>query len=251
MCHSDESRPPAPPRLGPVGRLGSLVLTADDGNQVAAFEAHPKQPATGGVVILPDVRGLHPYYPDLAVRFAEAGFHTVAIDYFGRTASTADRSESFEYQPHVQQTTPDGVTADVTAGVEYLRAAAGGSATSVFTVGFCFGGRHSLRQSAAIPGLSGVVAFYGSSALVDDLADEVTAPMLILLGGADPNIPPESFDPLLARLADRGIDARRQVYEGAPHSFFDRSYADHRLACDDAWLQVLEFTTRHSPQSDA
>jgi carboxymethylenebutenolidase len=250
MCHSDDSRPPAPPRLGAVGRSGSLVLTAGDGNQLAAFEAHPENPATRGVVILPDVRGLHPYYPDLAVRFAEAGFHTVAIDYFGRTASTTDRSESFEHQPHVQQTTPEGVTADVAAGVDYLRSAAGGSAQSVFTVGFCFGGRHSLRQSAAIPGLSGVVAFYGSSVLVDDLADEVMAPMLILLGGTDANIPPESFDPLLARLAESGIEARRFVYEGAPHSFFDRSYTDHRHTCDDAWLRVLEFTTSHSPQSD-
>jgi carboxymethylenebutenolidase len=250
MCHSDDSRPPAPPTMGAVGVSGDLTLTAGDGNRLAAFEAHPESVSQVGVVIMPDVRGLHAYYPALAQRFAEAGFHSIAIDYFGRTASTSDRSEPFEYWPHVEQTTPDGVTADVAAAVGYLRSAAGGSVTSVFTVGFCFGGRHSLRQSAAIPGLSGVVAFYGSSVLIDDLVDDVTAPLLILLGGADQNIPPESFDPLLARLAKRGVDARRYVYEGAPHSFFDRSFADHRQACDDAWLRVLEFTAAHSPQSD-
>ena len=49
-------------------------------------------PADGrNVVILPDVRGLHPYYEALAVRFAEAGFHAVAFDYFGRTQGAAQR----------------------------------------------------------------------------------------------------------------------------------------------------------------
>ena len=101
------------------------------------------------------------------------GYHGVAIDYFGRSADTEDRSESFEYWPHVQETTADGVTADVLAGVQHLRSAAGGSVRSVFTVGFCFGGRHSLRQAAVVAGLAGAVAFYGSSLLVDEVVDDV------------------------------------------------------------------------------
>ena len=36
--------------------------------------------------ILPDVRGLHPYYEELALRFAEHGIDALAIDWFGRTA---------------------------------------------------------------------------------------------------------------------------------------------------------------------
>jgi dienelactone hydrolase len=39
-----------------------------------------------GVVVIPDVRGLHQYYKDLSDRFAEVGLDAVAIDFFARTA---------------------------------------------------------------------------------------------------------------------------------------------------------------------
>jgi carboxymethylenebutenolidase len=241
MCHSDASRAPAPPRDGGLGATGRLRLTAADGNELDAYDAHPAGASDVGVVVLPDVRGLHPYYVDLAEQLARAGYHCVAIDYFGRTAQTDDRSEAFEFWPHVQQTTPEGVTHDAAAGVDHLRSPAGGSVHSVVTLGFCFGGRNSLRQSAVLDDVSGAVAFYGNSSLVDDVVDEVHAPLLILLGGADENIPPESFDPLIAALRPRGIDVQLHVYDGAPHSFFDRSFADHRDACADAWVRVIDF----------
>jgi carboxymethylenebutenolidase len=31
------------------------------------------------------------------------------------------------------------------------------------------------------------------------------------------------------------------VYDGAPHSFFDRTADQHREASEDAWRQMLEF----------
>ena len=148
MCHGDDSRPPGPLDPGQVAAHGVLELAAADGNHLLAYQAHPVAPSTRGVVILPDVRGLHAFYRDLAVRFAEAGLHAVAIDYFGRTTTDRDRSESFGYREHVDKTTPEGVAADVAAGAAYLRTDAGDAVGSVFTVGFCFGGGYSLRQAA-------------------------------------------------------------------------------------------------------
>ncbi len=245
MCHSDESRPPAPPRIGPVASRGALELKAADGNRLMAYEAHPGRASDVGVVILPDVRGLHAYYGDLAVRFAEAGFHATAIDYFGRTAGTGDRSETFEYMPHVQQTSPAGIAADTGAAAEHLRSAAGGGVGSVFTVGFCFGGGNSWRQAADTAGLAGAIGFYGRVGPVEEVEASVGAPLLVLLAGADANIDPASFDGLLERLSGRGLACERHVYDGAPHSFFDRSFAEHQTACADAWSRVIEFTQRH------
>jgi len=243
MCHSDESRPPAPPRQGEVAGHGPLRLTASDGNTFQAYEAHPAQPSGLGVVILPDIRGLHEYYKQLTQRFAEAGFHAVAFDYFGRTADTEDRSEGFDWQTHVPLTTPEGIAADVAACVEQVRAA---GATSVFTLGFCFGGGNSWRQAADQPGLAGSIGFYGRVDAAAARADAIHAPLLLLLAGEDQNIRPEQFDDLLAGLAQRGIDAERRVYDGAPHSFFDRTFADHQAACVDAWDRILAFTARHA-----
>ena len=87
------------------------------------------------MLILPDVRGLHPYYEELALRFAEHGVDALAIDYFGRTAGASRATTTFEYMPHVNQTTWAGLKADIRAAVDELRSPAGGGGASLFTSG--------------------------------------------------------------------------------------------------------------------
>src|SRR5688500_6992446 len=161
MCFELDSLPPIPPIEGGAVEHEDLVLEAADGNRFAAFAAHPEEPCRKGVVILPDVRGLYRFYEELALRFAERGIEAIAIDYFGRTAGAAKRGDDFEYMPHVEQTTQEGVQADVRAAVEYLRAADGRGVSSIFTVGFCFGGKHSWLAAASGHGLAGAIGFYG------------------------------------------------------------------------------------------
>ena len=120
-----------------------------------------------GIVILPDVRGLYRFYEELALRFAERGFPAVAFDYFGRTAGVSKRDDDFAYMEQVALTTPEGIQADVGAAVGYLRDA---GAVSVFTVGFCFGGRNSWLSAAGGHGLAGAVGFYGMPAERNGLA---------------------------------------------------------------------------------
>jgi carboxymethylenebutenolidase len=244
MCHDDDSRPPAPPVQGEVAAHSDLRLTAPDGNRLLAHGARAGTPTGIGVVVMPDVRGLHEYYRALAARFAEAGLDAVAVDYFGRTAETDDRTDAFEFMPHVQQTTAEGIAADVAAGAAYLRSDVGGAAGRVFTVGFCFGGGRSWAQSADTPGLDGCVGFYGRPAWAQEGVDRMTAPLLLLMAGADENILPADAEAFAAQVRRRGLRADVHVYDGAPHSFFDRSFADHRDACDDAWRRMLEFVGR-------
>jgi len=245
MCHDDDSRAPAPPGRAQVAAHGNLELTSADGTRFAAYEARPVSPRPDGaaVVLLPDVRGLHPYYRDLAVRFAEAGLPAVAIDYFGRTAGTGPRGDDFDYQPHVQQVEHDQVKQDVAAAVDRLRAAGAGP---VFTVGFCFGGSQSWRLSASALDLAGVVGFYGKPALVRDAVDRMRHPLLLLVAGADKATPQEDFTAFDRQLTDAGVPHEMTVYEGAPHSFFDRSYADWKEAGSDAWRRILAFVDRRA-----
>src|SRR6266436_4383309 len=141
MCFDLDSAPPIPVIAGASVSHDDLVLTAADGNRFAAFLATPDEPATVGIVIYPDVRGLYRFYEELALRFAERGYAAIAFDYFGRTAGAEKRDDDFEYMPHVEAATPVGIQADVAAAIEWLRMRAGVAA--VFTVGFCMGGRHS------------------------------------------------------------------------------------------------------------
>ena len=158
MCFDLDSSPPIPPLEGGAVDHRDLELESADGNRFAAFAALPEEPSDVGVVILPDVRGLYRFYEELALRFAERGIAAIAFDYFGRTAGVGKRDEDFEYMEHVAQTTPDQVQSDVRAAVDWLR---GEGAGSIFTVGFCFGGRNSWFAAAGGHGLKGAVGFYG------------------------------------------------------------------------------------------
>jgi carboxymethylenebutenolidase len=250
MCHDPAAGPPPPPITGGAGVTARrLTLQAGDGTRFSAFSAVTDWTDAPGIVVMPDVRGLHPFYEDLAARFAEAGVHAVAMDYFGRTAGTGPRDDDFEYRPHVEQTSPQAIAADVAAAVAFLRSPKGGGAANVFTVGFCFGGRTSFNQAAEGHGLAGVIGFYGGLGPRHEgdrytptgLAPTYAAPVLGLFGGADPSIPQEEVEEFRRALERAGVEHEIVVYEDAPHSFFDRTFERYREVCDDAWRRVLAF----------
>lgn len=236
MCFSDGSLAPAAPfATVEAGEQRALTLTAADGNVLMAHETRAATASTVGIVVLPDVRGLHAYYRDLTVRLAECGWEAIAFDYFGRTAPDEDRSDAFEFMPHVQQATAEGIAADVQAAVAHLRTL---GCTKVFTLGFCMGGSYSWRQSADTPGLAGCIGFYGRSAMSLPVVDQMTAPLLMLVAGADAHIPVE--DP--KQVADQApVLADFVVFDDCPHSFFDRTAPKHAAACAQAWERIGAF----------
>src|SRR5215469_3431899 len=233
MCYSDDARPPLPPIGGAAAEQGDMHLTAADGNRLMAYFARADEPTGAGMVVMPDVRGLHSFYKELAQRFAETGIDAVAVDYFGRTAGDGPRDEGFEFREHVQQTTPEGINADVRAAVELLRSGQMGEVSSVFSVGFCFGGAQSWRQSAGGHGLAGCIGFYGVPERVRDVVPQMEAPLLLLVAGKD-FTPLEEFEKFDGELGEAGVEHRMVVYPNAPHSYFDRTFAEHREACEDA-----------------
>jgi carboxymethylenebutenolidase len=251
VCFDLDSEPPVPSISGAAVSHDDLILEAADGNRFAAFVATPEQPGSTGIVILPDIRGLYRFYEELALRFAERGHAAVAFDYFGRTAGAMKRGEDFEYLPHVEQTTHAGLQADIAAALEHVR---GMGRKSVFTVGFCFGGRNSWLAAAAGHGLAGAVGFYGrpadgrplDSPSPTTVSDTFGAPILALMGGADAGIPLDEVNAFEQALAEAGVQHEVVVYPGAPHSFFDRKQEEFADASEDAWNRTLGFVDRHS-----
>jgi carboxymethylenebutenolidase len=248
MCFERGSLPPVPVVMGAALEHRDLELESADGTRFAAFAAAPDRPTGAGVVVLPDVRGLYQFYEELALRFAERGITAVAIDYFGRTAVVGKRGDDFPYREHADQTTTEGVQADVAAAVEHLRSPEGGSVEAVFTVGFCLGGRMSWLAAAEGHRLAGAIGFYGRPGASTDgtpgpeqRAPELEAPILGLMGGADEGIPAADVAAFERALSDAGVEHELITYAGAPHSFFDRRFEEHAEASEDAWRRVLDF----------
>lgn len=251
MCYDDNARPPIPPGETGQAHGEDLVLTASDGNRFAAYLAQPAQVQASGaqIVISPDVRGLHQFYKELAQRFAELGITALAFDYFGRTAGLTARNDEFEYWPHVQQLTFPGLLTDIKASLAHLE-----KGRPTFFVGFCMGGSISILSSTQNLGLAGAIGYYaglsrqmaGSAGTVLDESLNVRNPFLGLFGGADQGIPVEQVNRLDENLDKAGVEHEITIYEGAPHSFFDRRATDYAEASADSWTRMLAFIRKHS-----
>jgi len=249
MCYDDNARPPLPPGADGQAHGEDLVLAAADGNRFAAYLARPSQPNGAQIVIYPDVRGLHQFYKELALRFAEVGVTALAIDYFGRTAGLTARNDEFDFWPHVQQLQFPALLADAKAALAHLE-----SGKPTFVVGFCLGGSVALMSSTQNLGLTGAIGFYaglsrqlaGSDGTVLDESVKVRNPFLGLFGGADQGIPVEQVHTLDENLDKAGVEHQIVIYEGAPHSFFDRRATDYAEASADAWTKMLAFIQKHN-----
>lgn len=250
MCVPADAQPPTVPgseHRPPPGRR--ISLTAADGTVLAAHEASPSEPNGAAIVVMPDVRGLFPFYEHLAESFAGAGLHAIAIDYFARTSPIEERDGDWDFWPHVEATTPEQVRTDVAAAVDRIRTV--GSVQRVYTVGFCFGGGQSFAQAAGGHGLDGVIGFYGpprrareNFASPIEQVEDFECPVLGLFGGADDSIPAEQVADFDVALTGAGVEHELHTYSGAPHSFFDRTYDDYSRECEDAWRRMLAFTGR-------
>ena len=254
MCFDLDSRPPIPPISGGALDAGRIALRSADGTEFAAFRARAAEPTGAGMIVLPDVRGLHPYYEELALRFAEHGIDAVAVDYFGRTAGLGVRDEDFDFMAHVGRTTWDGLSADVRAAAAYLRSPDGGDVSSLFTVGFCFGGRLSFDCATIGLGTAGVIGFYGwptgpgrnDVPAPADVVRQMSGGVLAIFGGADQGIPASAVAEFERALAGAGVDHTVTTYPGAPHSFFDRKAELFASQSEGAWTQVLDFVAAHA-----
>jgi carboxymethylenebutenolidase len=247
MCFDHDARPPIKPIDGGALDSREIEVEAADGNGFAAFVARAATPTGTGIVILPDVRGLHEYYRELTIRFAEYGVDAIAIDYFGRTAGIGDRGPAFEYAPHVGATRYAGLSADIAAAAAHLRTLTGDA--RLFATGFCMGGRLAFLTATMGLDLAGVIGFYGwptgparnDTPAPTDLAAQFACPVLGIFGGADEGIPAPAVATFEAALAAAGVDHCLTTYEGAPHSFFDRRATDFAEASDRAWAETLRF----------
>jgi len=257
MCFDLDSHPPIAPIAGGSIDQDRLILTTSDRNRFAAFRARAAEPTGAAVVILPDVRGLHPYYEELALRFAERGIDALAIDWFGRTAGAEPRGDDFEHMAEVGKTTWAGISADIVAGVEEIASPDEDrpAPRAVFTLGFCMGGRMSfLADTLGLP-LAGVMAMYGTLSGASrndapaplDVVSDFGAPVLGIFGGADTATSPEAVAAFDAALSAAGVEHRIVTYPDAPHSFFDRKAAEYADASAAAWNDVLSFVEGHTP----
>ena len=197
------------------------------------FVSLPHQPSRRGVVLAHEGLGLTTQILRFAERLAAEGYTVVAPDFFYRTGGPRDE----DWWTSINAITGDELKNDLHQAISALHQL---GASSIGLTGFCLGGRISYRGArwADELGVDAVVSFYGDYA--PELG-ELHCPALLLFGGQDEYISPETIAAVQARHGDLV-----HVYPDNGHAFMrdgDPSYEPRAAA--DAWSRLLTFFGTH------
>jgi carboxymethylenebutenolidase len=212
-----------------------------NGAPVHGYLSQPTGAGSGlpGLIVIHEWWGLNDNVRDEARRLAAEGYVTLAVDLYGGQLATAPPAAMKLAQ--LLAASPAPAEDNLRQAFAYLRNTVG--APLVGTIGWCLGGRWSLRTALLLPdSVAATVIYYGSvQAEEADLA-RLQMPVLGVFAGKDRIVPlptVRKFEATMKRLGRR-LDVH--VYEGADHAFANPSgTAYDASAADDAWRRTTAF----------
>jgi carboxymethylenebutenolidase len=233
----------AEPRV-PV-TASEVVYATVDGQQVHGYLARPASAAPGaalpGLVVIHEWWGLNDNVRMMARRLAGEGYQALAVDMYGRSAST----------PQEARQLMQGVMSNTAAGMSNLEQAAGylrqHGSRKLGTIGWCFGGGWSLQAALALGDRAdAAVMYYGRPVTDREQLSRLHAPLLGLFGGADQGIPADTVHAMEATLKELGKPVEIVVYPGAGHAFANPSGQSYQAAAaEDSWRRTVAFFAQH------
>jgi carboxymethylenebutenolidase len=243
-------------------RAQELTFTGADSTSVNGYLASPAQhtgPAPG-MIVIHEAGGLGDHIKDVANRFANIGYVTLAVDLYTREGGPPPMDDVQAMMARLFSMPDARVLGDLEGGADFLRARDDASG-KVGCIGFCMGGRYTLLFACASDRLDAAVDCWGG--FIDkatlqerstdqrptpplELAARLHCPLLAAIGAEDHNPSVELGEQLRERAAASGQEVRVDVYEGAGHAFF----ADYRPTyrpgpAAKLWTRVVPFLGRH------
>ncbi len=212
-----------------------VEIPTADGVVDALLLAPETAEALPGVVQLTDGLGFRPAHEDLSKRIAARGYAVLTPNIFYRTT----KPPAFDFEPDfasersikrfrelTEPLTPEAMTRDGAAYIDFLAAQPFVTQGPMGVVGFCFSGQFALRTGAVQPDrIAAVASFHGGSLVTDtDRSPHLVLPRMkarLYFGHAvnDRSMPPEAIEKLRAALRAWGGMYESETYEGALHGW--------------------------------
>lgn len=232
-----------PPAAAVGGR--TVVYGKVDGSPVSGFLVRPKK-ADGplpGLIVIHEWWGLNDNVRDEAARLAAEGYVVLAVDLYAGKLATEPRDAMKLSQALTANPRP--AEQNLHAAYAYLDKIEG--AARIGTLGWCLGGRWSLRTAIILPTqVDATVIYYGTvKADEADLA-RLQMPILGLFGSKDRVVPVPTVTAFEATMRRLGKDIDIRMYEGADHAFANPSgTAYEAVPAEDAWRLTTAFLREH------
>jgi carboxymethylenebutenolidase len=196
-----------------------------------------------GLIVIHEWWGLNDNVRDEAARLAAEGYVVLAVDLYGGTIAT----EPLEAMKQSQRLTANPAPAENNLHDAYAYLDKVEGAPRIGTIGWCLGGRWSLRTALILPDkVDATVIYYGTVKADEvDLA-RLQMPVLGLFGSKDRVVPVATVTAFEASMKRLGKNLDLHMYEGADHAFANPSGTAYEAeAAEDAWRRTTAFLRQH------
>jgi carboxymethylenebutenolidase len=209
--------------------MASAILVTPEGKG-----PHP------GVIVIQEWWGLNDWVKDQARALAKEGYVALAVDlYRGKVATKQEDAHQF-----MMGLPEERGLSDLQGGFAFLAARPDVQKDRIGSVGWCMGGKYSLKLAVNEPRLAAAVAYYGAPPTKDEDIAKIKAPVLGNYGGDDQGPAPDQVKAFEAAMKKAGKSIDVKIYEGAGHAFanVNNPWGGYREpAAKDAWTRTVAF----------
>jgi carboxymethylenebutenolidase len=204
----------------------------------------PAEPASGGVLVIHENRGLNDHIRSVAGRLGASGYSALALDLLSEEGGTAAFPGPAEVAAALAAVPPERFDSDMQAAVTELRRRV--PRRSINAVGFCFGGAMVWRLMAAGERrLAAAAPFYGPYPDGAEL-DGTRAAVLAVYGGQDARVN-ATRDAAQAAMEAARLEHLILTFTEAGHAFFNDTGGNFNPpAAEEVWRRLLEWFNLHS-----
>ena len=228
----------------PVAKVESTeVVYGQSGGQVhKGYLSRPvATAATSALIVIHEWWGLNEDIHAMTEQLAALGYTALAVDLYDGKSATQVRN-AFELSTNLSSKEERGL-ANLKAAYDYLETEM--RASKIGVIGWCLGGKWSLKTALMLPqDIDATVIYYGS--LTDEKEKLATLDMPIIgFVGTRDRLHKEfiAFDENMKEL---GRNASIHIYEGAKHAFANASGVVYEpVAAEDSWEKTVNFLKAH------
>lgn len=225
----------------------TVTLQVEDGTSMAAYVAYPENAANGlpAIIVLQEAFGVNHHIRNVADRFAREGYVAIAPELFHRTAPQGFEASYTDFpsvMPHLKSITPESLTADLQAAYQWLIRQPQVNPQTIFSAGYCLGGRASFVANAVLPVKAAVSYYGGGMDQLTPMAADLHGRHLFIWGGLDQHIPREQINTIIQAVEQAGKDYINVTFSYADHGFnCDERASYNEAASKEAWALTLAF----------